>query len=198
MGDDPPLRGTDLSVLDRALPGVVAQHLAPPVQIAPPSRRTPHWSARSDAADSTRHDELTLDPASGAVVRRVDFAQKPLLDRLVGYGIAIHEGVLFPPLNQVLSAFTALGLITMCVSAATLWWRRRPLGHGAIGAPPHATGRRPRAMVALLVVLGILLPLLGASMLLVLATERWLLRRLPRAQRLLGLPGRSGTEPGHA
>jgi uncharacterized iron-regulated membrane protein len=193
--------GADLAVLDRVLPAVVAQQLTPPVLVAPPSRKTPHWSARSDAADSTRHSELTLDPRSGAVVRRVDFAQKPLLDRLVGYGVAIHEGVLFPPLNQILNAFAALGLITMCLSSALLWWRRRPQGNGTIGAPPYTTAKHPRAMVAMLAVLGILLPLLGASMLLVLATERWLLRRLPRAQRLLGLPLHPSLEPrasGHA
>lgn len=196
-GDGSPA-GTDLTVLDRVLPAVIAQHLAPPVLVAPPSRRTPHWSARSTAADSTRQAELTLDPHSGAVVSRLDFAQKPMLDRWVGYGVAIHQGALFPPLNQILSAFAALGLITMCLSSATLWWRGRPQGNGSIGAPPYTSARYPRAMVATLAVLGVLLPLLGVSMLAVLAVERWLLRRLPRARRLLGLPERTDTAPGHA
>lgn len=182
-----PGRHADLAVLDRVLPAVRAQQLAPPVLIAPPSLKHSQWTARSDADDRPHRADLTLDAASGAVVRRVDFAQRPLLDRLIGYGIAIHEGVLFPPLNQILSAFTALGLITMCVSAATLWWRRRPGGVGVIGAPPQAQVRHPRALVAALVVLGVLLPLLGASMCVVLIVERLLLRRLPGARHLLGL-----------
>jgi uncharacterized iron-regulated membrane protein len=179
-------QATDLTVLDRVLPAVQAQRLAAPALVAPPSMKIPHWSARSEADDSSRRADLTLDPVTGQVVRRVDFAQRPLLDRLIGYGVAIHEGVLFPPLNQILSAITALGLITVCISAVILWWRRRPTG--VLGAPPApADARHPAVFVALLMLLGVLLPLLGVSMLLVLAVERLLLRRLPAAGRFLGL-----------
>lgn len=181
-----PSAPADLAVLDRALPSVVAQHVTAPVLIAPPSKKNAHWSARSDAADRSRGVDLTLDPATGRVTRRVDFSQRPLLDRLIGYGVAIHEGALFPPLNQILSAFTALGLITSCISAVILWWRRRPTG--VLGAPPaHAGARHPALFVTVLALLGVLLPLLGASMLLVLIIERLLLRRLPATNRFLGL-----------
>ncbi|BDU18954.1 PepSY domain-containing protein [Dyella sp. GSA-30] len=176
----------DLAVLDRVLPAVLAQHIAAPVLIAPPSMKKTQWSARSDAADRSQRADLTLDPSSGLVIRRVDFAQRPLLDRLIGYGVAVHEGALFPPLNQVLSAFTALGLITTCLSAVVMWWRRRP--HGVLGAPPvHADARHPRVFVALLVLLGIFLPLLGASMLTVLIVERVALRHWSGARHFLGL-----------
>lgn len=181
----------ELAVLDRVLPVVRAQHLAPPVLIAPPSMKRAQWSAHSDVADRSQRADLTLDPVSGQVIRRVDFSQRPLLDRLIGYGVAIHEGALFPPLNQVLSAFTALGLITTCLSAAVMWWRRRP--HGVLGAPPaHADARHPRVFIALLVLLGIFLPLLGASMLTVLIIERLALRHWSRARRFLGLAAIQG------
>ncbi|HXP07932.1 MAG TPA: PepSY domain-containing protein, partial [Acidobacteriaceae bacterium] len=183
-----PAMPADLTVLDRILPAVRAQHVAAPVLVAPPSMKTSHWSARSDAADRSQRADLTLDPASGQVTHRVDFAQRPLLDRLIGYGVAVHEGALFPPLNQILSAFTALGLITVCISAATMWWRRRP--QGVLGAPPsHAHARHPRAFIVLLVILGIFLPLLGASMVVVVLLEHLLLRRWAGTRRFLGLAG---------
>lgn len=176
----------DDAAIDRVLPAVLAARLAPPVLIAPPSLRKPTWSARSDADNRPLRADLVLDSLSGRVVKRTDFSQRPLLDRLIGYGVAIHEGALFPPLNQILSAFTALGLITMCISAATMWWRRRPTG--VLGAPTVPPGvRHPRAMIVFLVVLGVLLPLLGASMLCVFALERWVLRHLPGPRRFLGL-----------
>lgn len=176
----------DLTVLDRVLPAVRAQQVAPPVLIAPPSMKNAHWSARSDADDRSQRTDLTLNAVTGHVMRRIDFSQRPLLDRLIGYGVAVHEGALFPPINQILSAFTALGLITACISAVTLWWRRRP--DGVLGAPPaHANARYPSVFVAVLALLGVLLPLLGASMLLVLAVERLLLRRIPAMNRFLGL-----------
>ena len=176
----------DYSALDRLLPTVSAQHLAPPVLIAPPSQFKPAWTARSDADDRPKQVDLVLDGATGGIVSRTAFSQRPLLDRIIGYGIAIHEGQLFPPLNQILGVFTALGLITLSASAVVMWWRRRP--QGVLGAPPaHASTRYPRLLMSALVVLGCVLPLLGGSMLLVLLIERVCLRRLPRARHFLGL-----------
>ena len=154
----------DDTALDRVLPAVEAEHLAAPVLIAPPSLKHAGWTARSDADDRSRRADLILDPVGGKVIRRIDFAERPWLDRMLGYGVAIHEGVLFPPLNQILSALTALGLITACISAAVLWWRRRP--SGTLGAPTsHEYARYPTGFIALLVLLGLFLPLLGLSML---------------------------------
>ena len=193
MGDSQTSTPMDYSPLDRLVPSVAAQHLAPPVLITPPSQHAPHWTARSDADDRPRRSELVLDPTNGAILQRTAFAQKPLLDRIIGYGIAIHEGALFPPLNQILGVFTALGLITLCTSAVMMWWRRRP--GGVLGAPPALeTAKYPGALLGLLVMLGVFLPLLGASMLLVLLIERLCLRRIEGVSTFLGLapPPRAG------
>ena len=167
--------GLDYTALNRLVPTVSAQQLAQPVLISPPSRLAPTWTARSDAGDRSVRADLVLDGATGAMVSRTTFAQRPLLDRIIGYGVAIHEGRLFPPLNQIFGVFTALGLLTLSSSAVVLWWRRRPAG--TIGAPPaHATTRYPSLLIALLVLLGIVLPLLGVSMIAVLLIEFTCLR----------------------
>jgi len=185
MGDMPEQTRIDYSAIDRLVPVVVAQHITPPVLIAPPSLHASHWTARSDADDRPSRSTVVLDAATGVVLQRSSFAQKPLLDRIIGYGIAIHEGALFPPLNQILGVFTALGLITLCISAVVMWWRRRPTG--VLGAPPAAAARYPHALLALLGLLGIVLPLLGGSMLLVWLVERLCLRRFERTRTFLGL-----------
>jgi uncharacterized iron-regulated membrane protein len=178
--------GADYSALDLLVNTVSAQQLPPPVLISPPSKRTPTWSAHSDTANRPLRVDLVLDGASGGIVSRAEFAQKPLLDRIIAYGVAIHEGQLFGPLNQAFGVFTALGMITLAVSAIVMWWRRRP--RGVLGAPPaHADMRYPRVFVGLLVVLGVVLPLLGVSMLVVLLLERLVLRRFHRARHFLGL-----------
>src|SRR3546814_10711593 len=64
---------------------------------------------------------LTLDGASGQIVKRIDFNQRPMLDRIIGTGVAAHEGQLFGWVNQVLGVLTALGLITLSISALILW-----------------------------------------------------------------------------
>lgn len=189
----------DYTPLNRMLAPVRALHLAPPVLITPPSARSPHWAARSDAPDRPLRVNLQLDPSTGQVVQRTNFDQRPLLDRIVGYGIAVHEGQLFGPLNQLLGVLTALGLITLSLSALVLWWRRRP--PGALGAPAPTQRHVPWGLLLPLAMLVIYLPLLGISAALIWLLERLVLSRIPWTRRFLGLalpPSQSpDMRPGH-
>ncbi len=176
----------DYAALDRLVPVVAAQRLAAPVLIAPPSRAEANWSARSEAQNRPLRANLRLDGASGVIVQRTDFGQRPLLDRIVGVGVAAHEGQLFGWPNQALCAFTALGLTAVSLSAVAMWWKRRR--SGVLGAPPALAERRLSwPFLGLVAVLAVLLPLFGASLLLVLALERWALRRSARLAQFLGL-----------
>ncbi|WP_250626294.1 PepSY-associated TM helix domain-containing protein [Pinirhizobacter soli] len=168
----------DLHALDRLVPTVARLQLPPPVLIAPPSKADAGWTGRSDTQNRPKRLTLKLDGATGQVINRKDFAQGALLDRAIGYGVAAHEGQLFGWPNQLLGLVTALGLITVTVSGFVMWWRRKPVKR--LGAPPAHGARYPALMVGLLVVFGVLLPLLGISMLFVLVAERLVLRRVPR------------------
>lgn len=172
--------------LDRLVVTVRPLGLAAPVLIAPPTAPDQPWTAKSDAADRPLRTDLTLDGKTGAILGRKDFTQRRLIDRLVGYGVAVHEGQLFGLANQLLNLMTALGLVLLSVSSVMLWWRRRP--EDVLGAPPALAGP-PLAIgfFALLVALGLFLPLLGVTMIAVLLAERLILRRLPQARRWLGL-----------
>jgi len=176
VGSSPAM--VDLHALDRLVPTVARLQLPPPVLIAPPSKADASWTGRSDTQNRPRRLTLKLDGATGQVINRKDFAQSPLLDRAIGYGVAAHEGQLFGWPNQLLGLITALGLITVTVSGFVMWWRRKPVKR--LGAPPGHDARYPRLMVGLLVMFGVLLPLLGISMVFVLAAERLVLRRVPR------------------
>jgi uncharacterized iron-regulated membrane protein len=128
---------------------------------------------------------LTVD-ADGRVLSREDFRQRALIDRIVGYGVAAHEGQLFGLANQLLGLFTALSLMLLSISSAVLWWRRRP--DGVLGAPVPAG--RPRfgwAFVGSLLLFALLLPMFGLSLAAVLSAERLVLRRIQPASRWLGL-----------
>ncbi|MEQ1908349.1 MAG: PepSY domain-containing protein [Vicinamibacterales bacterium] len=160
--------------------------LAPPVLISPPSRASRGWTARSDSANRPLRTNLELDAATGAVVSRVDFGERPLVDRMVGVGVAAHEGQLFGLLNQFVGLFTATGLLTVCVSAIVLWWQRRPAR--VLGAPsPLERSRVPSVVFAMVTVLGLVFPMLGISLLAVLALERLVFARIPSVGRFLGL-----------
>jgi uncharacterized iron-regulated membrane protein len=175
-----------LAALDRVTPTVAAQTLAPPVLVSPPSSADGLWNARSDSQNRPRRVDLKLDPLTGAVVSRTDFAQHNLIDRISGVGIAIHEGQLFGWANQALGLFIAVSLLTVSVSAVVLWWRRRATG--VLGAPvPLGRPRFSAGLLAIVIMLGVLLPLFGASLVLVALLERLILRRLPGIRDWLGL-----------
>lgn len=182
--------GTEMShalylELDKLVPIVVQLHLAYPALISPPSAASPSWKARSEAQNRPLRESVDLDGKTGSIVGRTTFAQWPLVDRLVGYGVAIHEGQMFGWLNQALGLLTALGLVVVSFSGFLMWWRRRPPGRlGAPGASRRLTSL-PFLMISM-VVLGTILPLLGASMIVILLLDRWLLPRFPRLQAQLG------------
>jgi uncharacterized iron-regulated membrane protein len=182
----PPLPEYDYSPLDRIVPTVAALRLAPPVRISPPSQAAPTWTARSDALNRPKRTNLVMDPRSGAVLSRQDFSTRPVVDRIVGFGIAAHEGQLFGWMNQALGLLTAIGLELMCVSAIALWWRRRPSGVlGALAPLPHS--RVPALVFVVVGALGLVFPLLGLSLLAVLFVERLVLVRIACCRNFLGL-----------
>ena len=151
--------------LDEIVARVAPLRLDPPVRVYLPNARQPFWRVRAETQNRPRVRELELDARTGALLRDQGFAEKPTLDRAIGVGIAAHEGQLFGIANQLLGLFTALGLIALCVSAAIMWWRRRPDGALGVPAPPVAGFALGAPLKVLIVCLAIFLPMLGASLL---------------------------------
>jgi len=175
----------DPAALDRVVASARGLGLEPPVLVAPPTQHATRWTAKSDASNRPRRADAELD-ANGEIVSRKPFSERPLVDRMIGYGVAAHEGQLFGALNQALGVFTALGLIVVCVSAIRMWWKRRPAGE--LGARARfGSARVPVALFVLIVALAIVLPLLGLTLIAVVLAERIALRRIPPFARFLGL-----------
>jgi uncharacterized iron-regulated membrane protein len=158
--------------LDDIVRRVNALRLDPPVRVYLPSERQPFWRVRSETQNRPRVRELELDLRSGELLREQTFGEKPLLDRIVGVGVAAHEGQLFGVANQVLGLATALGLVTMCVSAAVMWWRRRPGGKLGIPAARVDGFRIGWPLGLAILALGVLLPVFGASLVALALTTR--------------------------
>ncbi len=172
--------------LDVIVAKAEALKLAGPVILTPPTDKQPVWWAKSNAQNRPQREDVALSPATGEVMARSTFGGKHIIDQIVGVGIAAHEGQLFAPLNQILGLLTAAGLVTLCVSAFVMWRRRAP--EGVLGAPPPIPDAKVGWGLAVLIgVCGLLLPVLGISLLLIGAVEWGVLRRWPSARRWLGL-----------
>lgn len=173
--------------LARVIAAVKPLGIAAPVLITPPRRANAPWQISSDAADRPLRSEVEIDGRTGAVVGRIAFSQRYWIDRLIGYGVAVHEGALFGLANQLVGSLVALSLMALAGSGAVLWWRRRPAG--SLGAPPAPREQRLGVtLIAAIVVLALYMPIFGATLLVVLLVEFSLLRHARRCRRWLGLP----------
>jgi uncharacterized iron-regulated membrane protein len=163
-----------------------AEHLEFPVIVSPPGAKAAGWTVKSEAQNRPLRVSIQYDAMTGAELSRETFADKHPIDRVVGYGVAWHEGQLFGWINQLIGVATAIMLLTLAVSGFLMWRKRRPAG--LLGAPPvPPVPARIRGVVLLILVLAALLPLLAASLVLMWLVERVVLRRLPAASNWLGL-----------
>lgn len=159
--------------------------LAPgaPPKFGPPSS---NWTLTSYTQNRPLGISISYDPGTGAEVAREAFADQHPVDRVVGYGLAWHEGALVGTVNQVVGVLTAAALVTMCITGFMMWRRRRP--SDALGAPVlPADRRKPRFVLVATLVLALLLPLLAASLLVLWLADLLLPRVAPRMAAWLGL-----------
>ena len=163
---------------ERVLEVARAHGLSDPVKITPPAEPGRAWVVMQVKRSwPVKQDSMAINPATGAVVDQLRFADWPLAAKLARWGIDAHMGLLFGLASQIALAALAIGLICMITWGYRMWWLRRPTriaespraaeSAGAL-APP---GRRWSGLgaIALLgavaVGVGLFLPVFGASLL---------------------------------
>nr|WP_244630820.1 MULTISPECIES: PepSY domain-containing protein [unclassified Microbacterium] len=146
------------------------------------------WANNGNPAESDVSLQKTVhvDQYSGDALEVYSYDDLSLLSKTVANGIAIHEGRRFGPINMLLTTLFCLAVIFMCVSAPMMWWSRR--GNASGLAAPRA--RLPivanRILLVAVVALGFFLPLFGLSVLVILAIDHFLIRRIPAARKYFG------------
>jgi uncharacterized iron-regulated membrane protein len=182
-------RAPSVSIIgfDRIAPLALPLKLEAPVFLTPPSAASPNWKLQSETQNRPQRKIIEFDPITFRQISEKSFSDRVLLDRIIGVGIAAHEGQLFGLFNQILGLMTAIGYLILVVSSTLMWWRRRP--QGALGVPAKIIPERrtPRNFILFAIILGVLLPTLGASLLFILAVEFLIRRYSPQATQWLGL-----------
>lgn len=167
--------------VDTAIEVADEEGLRHPMTVTIPATEDGVFSVIGYAFDAPS-DERTVhvDQYGGQVVSTYGFDDYPALAKVVSQGIGLHEGRSLGLWSFWGSALMCALIVFMCVSGPLMWWRRRPRGAGRVGAP---RGKLPLAASPLLLVavvaLGVLLPLFGLSLLVVLALDQLVLRRVP-------------------
>lgn len=142
----------------------------PPVWVQPPRGENGVWTVRSMGPSRPERVTAHYDRWTGEEVMRITFADHNPVDRFIAQGVAFHEGQLFGPLNQLTGVVAALGVMLLSVTGGAMWWRRRPKGR--IGVPPMPADKRLAAgFIALVIALGIFLPMAGITLIAALVAD---------------------------
>ncbi|MGO4444112.1 PepSY-associated TM helix domain-containing protein [Mycobacterium sp. 2YAF39] len=161
------------------------EHMVPGYAIFPPSDTTEDGETRYGSytvvnawpQKLSEQRTLYLDQFTGQTITNATAAQDGGLSRVTSFGIAMHMGNQFGLLTRISATIACLGVLLSALTGLLMWWCRRPPGSRGLPGPAGAGTRADtprRAVVAVsvaAVVLGLLFPVFGVSLLVVLGLE---------------------------
>lgn len=156
--------------------------IAPGFELSLPGSAGGVYSATIFPDDLSRQRIIHIDQYSGTPLVDLSFGQYGPVAKAIEWGINVHQGQEWGRFNQLLMAATCLAIILMSVSAVIMWWKRRPKGR--VGVPPYPSDRRVYTglwLAALAV--GVLFPVTGIGILLMLALDWLVIRTIPPLRR---------------
>jgi uncharacterized iron-regulated membrane protein len=160
------------------------------MQVTAPGDETGVWtisqdSMSYDSPDPTSDRTVHIDQYTGKVLADVRFADYSAGGKAMAVGGALHEGQL-GPVSIALNIAFCLSVIFLSLGSLVMWWIRRPSKAGRLGAPPlPADVPLTGWMLLALIVLSITVPVLGITLVAMLALDQIVLRALPPLKRLV-------------
>ncbi len=159
---------TSIADIEKLLPELETAKYGGGVRISYPRDATGIFmiSYVPDKAEGQR--TIYVDPGTGRLLGNIGWREYSPLAKAVEWGTMTHMGRQYGLVNQLANLAVCLLLIGSVVAGLILWWRRRP--KGTLAAPAlKAEDRMPGGVKALLITLALLFPLVGATMIPVLA-----------------------------
>lgn len=187
--------GTTPISIDDAVAAARAEGAPEPYSIIYPDGETgvfsvmsSQWNDNGNPAESEVSLERTIhvDQYSGDIVGTYGYDDYSIAAQVVSQGIAVHEGRRLGVVNTILSTLFCLAVMFMCVSAPIMWWTRRGTASGMTAPRAKLPVWGNWLLVVVMIGLGIFLPLFGLSLIVILALDQLLIRRLPRMKTFFG------------
>lgn len=185
------------------------EHMVPGYSIYPPSDSTQEgatvygsytvvnrWPQRV-----SEQRTLYLNQFTGATITNATAAQDGALSKLTSFGIAMHMGNQMGWLTRISATAACLGVLLSVLTGLLMWWKRRPEGGSGLPGPasPATRANTPkRAMVTIAVIaiaLGVLFPIFGISLIVVLVAEGIIAARRDHASRVTSTTTSRSVDP---
>ncbi|NWJ26576.1 PepSY domain-containing protein [Rhizobium sp. RM] len=144
--------------------------LLPGYVVALPTTPRGVYSGSVYPDDLQKQRVVHLDQYSGEPLIDMSYADYGPLGKALEFGINTHMGQQFGLTNQIVLTLACLGIILLATSGGIMWWKRRPTG--SLGVPPMPQDRRVLCgLIAILAMGGIVFPLVGMSLLVMLLLD---------------------------
>lgn len=114
---------------------------------------------------------LYVEPETGRVLQDAGYADFGPGARLIEWGIATHQGQEYGEPNRLVMLAGCIAMLLLAGTAPILWWKRRR-GNRLVAPARSLDPRRARTVTGLMLALGTLFPLTGATMLAALVADR--------------------------
>ena len=142
-------------------------------------------SMDGDSQHPTEDRTVHLDQYTGNILADITYADYSFLGKVMAVGIALHQGDL-GVLDTLANVLFCVSVVFLCVSGVVMWWLRRPAGAKRLMAPPRVPSTPLWKSAALLMVaVSVAFPLVGATLIVVLALDILIVSRIPALRRLL-------------
>jgi len=156
--------------IDKAVARFDELGLAAGYAVALPTKPEGVYSGSIYPDDLSKQRVIHLDQYTGKPLIDTRYADYGPLGRGLEWGINVHMGQQFGLANQIVLALACLAIILLAVSGGVMWWKRRP--KGSLGVPPMPQSKGTLyGLAAMLAVGGIIFPLVGASLLVMLLLD---------------------------
>lgn len=121
--------------------------------------------------DVSPDDETTMyfDQYSGKFIDKVGYEDYGILAKWFTWGIPLHEGHLFGWPNKLINLLVCLAFLVVIVWGFRTWLLRKK--QGILSAPPKISQKVSIPFIIFMILLGLLMPLFGFSLIAVLLVE---------------------------
>ncbi|WP_025785941.1 PepSY domain-containing protein [Sporosarcina sp. D27] len=121
--------------------------------------------------DVSPAEEMTsyFDQYSGDLISKVGYDDYGILAKWFTWGIPLHEGHLFGWPNKIINLVVCIAFLFLIFYGFKMWLSRKRKGN--LSSPPKTTSGISIGFIVLMVILGIIMPLFGISLIVVLAIE---------------------------
>ena len=127
-----------------------------------------------------------VDQYSGEVLANHGWRNKGVLSKTTSFGIIVHMGRQYGPVNAMVMGGACLAIIVAVVTSPVMFWKRRP--KKTLGTPRRPLNPWiPRQALIVAMGLGVLYPMLGVSMVAVAAFDQIVVRNVGPLRRAFGM-----------